>query len=312
MHDVLSDVLHTVHLQSCIYCQSIINKADWALRFSHIECAAFHIVAEGSCWIEVEGTAQPIQLTKGDLLVLPTGTNHTLADHSGAAICADIRLDQADAHVYQVMRWGDSGPQTSLICGTFTLDKDNGGDLLQFLPTILHFDTSSVARYGIKPSIDALIEEANADYPGRATILTRLADVLFIKVLRACLSMSENQAVGWLRALNDPYLAAAISQLHAKPDHAWTVERLAIAASMSRSAFAVRFVEIVGETPFQYMRRWRMQLASELLRHSSLPITEIASRVGYQSDLTFSKAFRRELQTSPARYRRAARFNLDR
>ncbi|MBL8155139.1 MAG: AraC family transcriptional regulator, partial [Anaerolineae bacterium] len=249
MRDVLTDVLNTVRLHSCIYCQSEINKSNWALRFSATSCSVFHIVAEGTCLAEVEGSATPICLSAGDLLVLPGGYNHMIADRPGAALCADIHLEQETDAECMLMRWGDNGPRTTLVCGTFAVDRDNGGDLLRLLPPILTFDAQSVTRYGIKPSIDALIEEARAVHPGRETILTRLADVLFVKVVRAWLASPDNQTIGWLRALNDPHLSAAVSQIHAAPDQDWTVESLAGEAYMSRSAFAARFAEIIGETP---------------------------------------------------------------
>lgn len=308
MHDVLTDVLNTIRLRSCIYCQSEINKSNWALRFGAVPAIVFHIVAEGCCVAEVEGSPAPIYLSAGDLLILPGGYNHIIADRPGAALCADIYLEQEAGNECVLMRWGDNDPRTRLICGTFVVDRDSGGDLVRLLPPILSFDAQSVSRSGLKPSMDALIEEASAVHPGRETILTRLADVLFVKIIRAWLASPDNQTIGWLRALNDPHLSAAVSQIHAAPGEDWTVESLAGKAYMSRSAFAARFVEIVGETPFQYMTRWRMQVAADLLKNSNLTLSEIANRVGYQSDLTFSKAFRRQMNTSPGRYRRTARY----
>lgn len=307
MRDVLTDVLNRVRLQGCIYCQSEINKPDWALRFSAHSGAVFHIVAQGVCLAEVEGSKLPIRLSQGDLLVLPDGCNHIIADRPGAPVCADIQLEQEAGSECVQMRWGDNGPRTTLVCGTFSVDKDHGGDLLRLLPPILYFDAQSVARCGLKPSIDALIDEAGMVYPGRETVLTRLADVLFVKIVRAWLASPDNHTVGWLRALNDPHLSAAVSQIHAAPGQDWTVESLASVAYMSRSTFAAHFTKIVGTTPFEYVTRWRMQVAADLLRNSSLTLSEIAARVGYQSDLTFSKAFRRQMNTSPGRYRRGAR-----
>lgn len=303
MRDVLTDVLDALRLRSTVYCQSEIGKAGWALRFGATTRAAFHIVSEGGCWINV--VDQRLRLDLGDLLVLPHGDAHLIADAPGSPVCADIQLEQTGVDDCILMRWGDGEPRTTLVCGTFDLDRH--AEVFALLPPIVHFRAEQARDGGLQPTIHALIEEANAQRSGRQTVLTRLADVLLVLVIRAWLANADNEARGWLAALRDPQITLALEQMHAAPAQEWTVAQLATTAAMSRSAFAARFVELVGEPPLRYLTRWRMQVAARLLENPRTPLSHIAEQVGYESDAAFNKAFKRERGISPGQYQRQAR-----
>jgi AraC-like DNA-binding protein len=168
----------------------------------------------------------------------------------------------------------------------------------------LHFSREVVAQAGLAPTIHALIEEANALRLGKSIVLTRLADVLVVLVIRAWVADPANEARGWLRALRDQPITAALTHMHTAPHQSWTVARLAREVAMSRSAFSARFSELVGEPPLRYLTRWRMQVAARLLRTTALSMHEVAERVGYESGVAFSKAFKRERGINPGRFQR--------
>jgi AraC-like DNA-binding protein len=305
VYDVLTEILSVLQLHSSIYCQSQIDRRDWSLHFQPINGATFHIVSAGACWAKV-GEAE-IALNEGDLLVLPHGTAHLIADHLAAPICASIDLDDGLEDPCRVMRWGAEDTGTTLVCGLFRFSAGDGLAglaLLSLLPAVMHFPAANHAANGLESAIHALIDEANADRQGKLALLHRLADVLFVQLLRAWLCQPDAEMHGWLAGLRDPQIAASLSLMHANPAQHWTVEALATHAAMSRSAFAARFTDLVGMPPATYLVHWRMQLAVRLLQNPRLSITQVAERVGYTSDIAFSKAFKRLHGRSPAVFRR--------
>ncbi|MDX2074956.1 MAG: AraC family transcriptional regulator [bacterium] len=301
MHDVLAEVLGVLQLRGTVYCQSEINKSEWALQFHPSNGAVFHIIAEGSCWVILDD--EKMLLQTGDLLILPHGNHHLLADAPNSPVCSDIYLEH-QAQSCLMMRWGDEQPKTTLVCGMFTFTEFNQNAILSLLPSVIYFGAEARADYGLNRVIEALLDEANANRQGKSLLLHRLADILFIQVIRAWLADPTNEAHGWLAGLRDPQIATALSVIHAQPADDWTVEKLAIVATMSRSAFSAKFTELIGVPPLTYITRWRMQLATQLLRDERLSLIQIAETIGYTSDIAFSKAFKREQGDTPAGYRR--------
>ncbi len=303
MHDILGDFLHTFQLKSCIYCQSEIHKSDWSLQFHAVKGGMFHIVREGRCWLSCG--EEHLILETGDLIILPQGNAHIIADNINAPLCADIYPPSDSEGACHLMRWGDDNLHTILICGTFHFNHFNGASLLALLPTILLFRAEYVRQNGLMPIIIALIDEANNDRQGKHTVLHRLADILFVQVIRAWLADSNTKAHGWLAGLRDPQIALALAAIHRNPAENWTVKSLATEAVMSRSAFAERFTDVIGVSPFEYLTRWRMQIAIYLLEQNNLSVEEIANRVGYNSEVAFIRAFKRIYSMSPSKYRRS-------
>lgn len=307
MTDVLAEILATVHLQSTVYCQSEISTTGWGLWFAAQPSATFHVIRHGECWLLMEGQADPLRLQGGDLIVLPGGAAHQIKDTPASAILENIDLSDYQGKGCLLLRWGELPPTTTLICGTFQAQGQDLLSLSQMLPPLLRFSRAENTANGLQPTLEALLNEANAQRPGSQTILTRLADVLFVQVLRAWIAASEHRAVGWLAGLRDAQIAQALAHIHRAPAHPWRVGSLARAVAMSRSAFAERFSNLVGEPPLTYLRRWRIALARTRLRETDSSMIEIAQAVGYGSEAAFSKAFKDVVGITPGMYRRHTR-----
>jgi transcriptional regulator GlxA family with amidase domain len=209
------------------------------------------------------------------------------------------------------MRWNGAAPPTTLVCGTFQFTVAAQSMLLTLLPSQLYFAAAATHTNGLQPLMAALVDEANAERQGKNTMLNRLADILFVQIIRAWLIDPHSTVKGWLAGLRDAQISQALSAFHALPEKNWTVAALAWQANMSRSAFAARFTDLMGIAPIQYVLSWRMQLAQRLLRQQELSLAQIALQIGYDSDTAFSKAFKREQGISPAAYRRAVRSQFD-
>jgi AraC-like DNA-binding protein len=306
MHDLLTDILEHFRLRGVVYCQSAIYKRGWALQFGQQARAVFHIVSAGQCWLLPETGHDPVHLVAGDMIVLPHGDGHCIYDAPDAPLCAALQLDVGRDQRCVLMRWGEDATGTTLVCGLFDLDAPGEQPVFALLPAVLYFSRLHLETAGMAATVTALIEEANSNRPGAQTLLTRLAEVLCVQVLRLWLADPTNPARGWLGALRDPHLASALAQMHAQPEHDWTISRLATAAAMSRSAFAARFTELVGEPPMRYLTRWRMAAAARLLAEGRASLFQIAQQVGYDSEAAFSKAFKREKGMNPSQYRQMA------
>ncbi len=290
--DVLADILGLLRLKSSVYCLSEIGIPEWRLQFTPLPCAAFHFVHAGSCWLQWE--AETLRLSEGDLVMLPHGTLHTIGSHPSAPLVNTVQLNENT--FCQVKRFGER-PSVRFVCGTF--DFESPSSIFSLLPPMIHFSSQQTHALGLSTSLDSLAQEAIAQRLGAQTLITRLADVLFVQIIRAWIDRTENHTVGWLGALHDPHIAHVLGCIHAAPEHDWTVALLAREAAMSRSAFATRFKTLVGQAPLAYLTRWRMQKATRLLAENHLSLLEIALQTGYQSEAAFSKAFKREFGISP-------------
>jgi AraC-like DNA-binding protein len=302
--DVLGDVLSGLGLRTRLFCRMDV-AAPWSMVFGRSDLAHFHVVERGGCWLETMGQP-PLELGSGDLLVLARGGPYQLADQPGReGVPLEEVVPGASDGRYTLVRHGGDGPTSVIVCGSFGFDHGGGHPVLPLLPDVLHQKAGEASAW-LEPLLRALSAEARAAMPGSLTIVSRLTDVLFVQVLRAWLAEQPNQP-SWLRALNDPRLARVLAAVHEDPARDWSVEKLAEQASMSRSPFAGRFTEIVGEPPHAYVARVRMHRASRLLRETERTITQVAAAVGYDSESSFSRVFRKQVGTSPGAFRRAAR-----
>lgn len=301
MINILTDILDAVRLKSTVYCRSDLN-APWSLQFTRVNSVVFHIVDVGRGWLCIGGE-EKIEVNGGDLIILPQGHSHVITSDKRLEPFVTIDLNEETSSC-QRRRYDNGGAFTTLICGTFELEHQLLLPILQGLPPMIHISAHHERAEWLETTIHYLIREAETDRPGAQILLRRLADMLFIQVLRFWLETSEPHAAGWLHGVRDPLLAPALACIHQQPEHGWTVARLAMEATMSRSAFAARFREIVGESPITYLTRWRMQVAARLLVEQQLPLEEVARRVGYESNAAFSKSFKRISGTNPGEYRR--------
>jgi len=308
--DVLTDVLETVRVSSVCYGRIELG-APWGLRVGRSDAAAFHVLLRGSAWLEVDGMGEAVQLASGDLFALPHGHAHTLRDSLDTpARPLEELVHRAAACTGAQAKHGGSGAGSTLVCGAFRFEDRRNNPLLSVLPPlVLIKGEDGRAVHWLEPTLQFMACEAASARPGAQTVVSRLADILFIQVVRGFLASTPETQRGWLRALTEPQIGAALALIHHDPRQPWTVATLASKVGMSRSTFAGRFTELVGEPPLHYVTRWRMQRAAALLRDGKATLADIADRVGYESEAAFSKAFKRWVGAAPGAYRKAARVN---
>jgi AraC-like DNA-binding protein len=266
---------------------------------------AFHVLPHGVAHLEVEGF-EPIDVSAGDVVVLAPGRAHALRDQPGSP-ARDLGDMLAEGAFDPRHRPPDAGPQDAyLVCGCFRFADVRGDRLISALPTLIHVRSDETAAGSwLAQTIALLAEEATAERPGAATVVNRLCDALFVYVLRSHLANLPTDDATWLRALVDPYIGAGLRLIHASPGTPWTVAKLAAGVGMSRSAFAARFTDLVGEAPMAYVTRWRLRTAAVALRTTQRDVADVAAAAGYESTAAFSKAFRRLMGEPPGAYRRA-------
>ena len=305
--DVLSDLLASVRFRSSIICRSELS-APWGFAVLGRDFATFHIVLEGGGFIDVDGVEERVRLSEGDLVILPLGSPHAVRDSpSTPATRLEKLIADGSMDVRGTLRTGGGGARSILVCGGFYFEDRATNPLLASLPRLIHVRGSSrgVATW-VRMTFDFLRRESDAGRPGANAVITRLADILFIEALRAHSATPEAKESGFVVALRDPRIGRSLALLHRRLHVDWDVARLAKEAGMSRTAFSVRFHELVGEPPLKYATRWRMDRAAGLLRTTDAPIARVAERVGYDSEAGFGRAFKRHTGLSPAAFRRRA------
>jgi len=225
--------------------------------------------------------------------------------HTGLPPATGARLDQVLSRRPRMLAYGGGGATTRLVCGYLACDARSARLLLAGLPRLLRVNVrGSNAGIWLESSVRYALAEARSPRPGGAGVLAKLAELLFIEVLRLYMNAQGEGRTGWLAGMGDRIVGGALTALHSHPAQAWTLETLARTAGSSRSVLAERFQQLVGTTPMQYLTQWRMLLAANLLCRSNAPLARIAEDVGYQTDTAFSRAFRREYGCPPAAWRR--------
>lgn len=306
--DVLADILRSVHLHSTLYCRAQLG-APWGLGIPRREVAVFHIVTRGACWLTVAGLDAPVSLRDGDLVILPHGHAHTVTDHPDTQITGfEDFVSQHPPEPNGMVSSEGRGAVATLVCGGFQLEDYPANPLYALLPTYLY--VPSHQRQGM-PWIKAIVKlvraEAHGSQPGAETVITRLSEVLFIHAVREYLRSVSDGQIGLLRALKNPEVGRTLMRIRLHPEQPWTVESLAGQVGLSRSAFAAKFAELVGKPPMQYLTRVRLSKGALLLRTQAASLAAVAVAVGYESDVTFSKAFKRCFGVTPGEYRRGQR-----
>lgn len=303
--DRIGEALHFLRMSGAFY-SSAEFRAPWGLVLPPLEhCLMFHIVTAGRCWLVVEGV-EPRELLTGELALVPHGEGHYLASEVGAAAAGlfDVPREQVSER-YETIRHGGEGPVTTMLCGAVRFEHPAAARLVADLPKILVVKpTSALHDDWLESTLRLLSVEATALRPGGETIITRLADILVIQAIRSWIDHDPAARTGWVGALRDSQIGQALMLIHRAPAHPWTVAGLAGEVGMSRSAFAARFTELVGEPVIRYLARWRMHVAVTWLQDDDAPIAELASRLGYESEAAFSRAFKRTVGEWPGAIRR--------
>lgn len=303
--DPLGEALHVLRMRGTYYSRCEFT-APWGLVLPPFPgWLMFHVVTAGRCWLEVEG-AEPMLLQMGDLALVPHGEGHSLVSepgNDGVDLMQSPRQDISER--YEIIRLDGGGAPTSLLCGTVRFDHPAARHLVSLLPrTILVDRWRSPESEWIASTVRFMATEAEALRAGGETIITRLADILVIQAIRAWIEQDPAAQTGWLGALRDRQIGRAITHIHRDPARNWTVAKLAAEVAMSRSAFASRFTDLVGEPPMQYLTRWRMHVALGWLQEEEATIGELALRLGYGSEAAFSRAFKRYVGVAPGAVRR--------
>ncbi|RZL34886.1 MAG: AraC family transcriptional regulator [Rubrivivax sp.] len=321
--DALSHTLGVVRLVGAIFLQGRFT-APWCYQSPHADLAAplleptaervviFHLITHGDCHVTLDG-AEPVALAAGDVIVFPHGDAHRMASDPALPPAKGARLDRLLARRPRLLSYGGGGAQTQLMCGYLACDARLARLLLAGLPPLVQVNVrGSSAGAWLESSLRYALAEARSPRPGGEGVLAKLAEVLFIEVLRLYMHEQPPDRPGWLAAVGDRIVGAALQALHAQPARPWTLEDLAKVAGTSRTVLAERFQQLVGSPPMQYLTQWRMVLAANLLTGSNASLTRIAEQVGYQTDTAFSRAFRREYGAPPAAWRRSRAAQLPR
>lgn len=280
--------------------------ANWSISFPQFHGIKCYAVASGDCWLRVEGVPEDIHLETGDCILLPSGRPFLLAsDLELPAI--DIRTLLADAESSGMKNGGvgtyNGGGHCFLVAGYFALDGNHAELLLGTLPPVVHVRSNSGAET-LRWSLERMKQEVATQRAGGLLISQHIAYTMLVEAIRLHLENGFSEGVGWLFALADKQLSAAMAAMHESPEHNWTLQSLAERAGMSRTIFASRFRTVVGSSVMDYLSRWRMLLAADRLIHSDDAVATIALSLGYESESAFSKAFKRVMGCSPRQYSR--------
>jgi AraC-like DNA-binding protein len=302
----IGEALRYVQMSGIFYCPTELSE-PWGLSLPAMDtCVWFHAVIEGTFTVDVEGQQRIIR--PGDLVVVPHGTGHSawgLAETETQSVL-DLPHDEVNEH-YAVLRHGGGGALTHVICGGIRFEHPAARQLVAALPSIIHIESSRSSRSSwLRSTLELLAEETRDPKPGGEAVVSRLCDIVVIQAIRSWIETDPAAQTGWLGALRDEQVGAAMAMIHAAPERDWSVAALADAVAMSRSAFSARFTELVGEPAMKYVTRWRMHIALDLMQHRGLTVASTASSVGYDSEAAFSRAFTRVMGKSPRAARAAA------
>jgi AraC-like DNA-binding protein len=301
--DVLAEVMSLLRTQGQLYGR-IELTAPYGLEFPGGKGTCL-IVTRGSCFLGVD-RLPVIPLVGGDFVFLPAPGTYSLRSSPERRLRSVLELTTPEKfRQTRLIACGGGGAPASLVAGCFTFASPESEMLVKHLPPIVHLPASGPNTPWFQSTLQFIAAEATQGLPGSAAIVDRLAEVLFVQAMRSRIDSSLlGGRPSWLRALGDPQIGESLRLMHAEPGRAWTVPALARSVSMSRSAFAARFRERVGETPLDHLTQWRMVRAASMVREKpSMKMAAIASTVGYESESSFGKVFRRVMGVSPGKYR---------
>lgn len=299
-HDVLSETLNDFGMSGVFYAVSEM-AAPWGIGIPPMPgTMIFHLLTRGSAVIEVGGEQVPLR--PGDVMLVPHGAGHAILDAPGSAATPLFDLPREEVgERYERIFLDGPGEVTELLCGAVRFSGLGVTRLVESLPPILVAAPDDAAW--MRASFGLIADESRNPRPGSDVVTARLADVLVIQAIRAWLA-SATPDRGWVAGLRDPQLGRALEAFHSAPGENWSLESLARVAGVSRSGFAARFTELMGEPAMAYVTAWRMALAARLVRDERLPLSRVASRVGYRSEAAFNRAFRRAHGVTPGVFAR--------
>jgi len=314
--DVLSEVLKSVKLDGAVFYNAEFS-APWCfysppstvlapyLSVGTKHVIIFHLLTDGQGYAEVEGNSRPLPLVAGDLVVLPHGDPHALRNGPVVKpIDHGEQVRQVFAQGLKVGRMGGGGEVAKFICGYMACDPQLSQLVLGGLPPILKVNVrADASSHWLEQTIRYSVDHADRSQPGSQAVLARLSEVLFIETLRRYIAALSPEQKGWLAGVRDPEVGRVLALLHRNPAHPWTVASLTKEIGISRSVLTERFRQYLSESPMSYLARWRLSLGAQLLRSTSNSVAHIAGEVGYESEPSFNRAFKRRFGLPPARFR---------
>jgi AraC-like DNA-binding protein len=302
--DPLSEVFGSMSIQEAVY-KRLEATAPWGVRYSGDTGPRirFILVVRGSALLRFKSPRRTISLSAGDLFIsILSYEPFTLVDHPRSAVVDSSEVLKLE--VDGVIHYGGGGPLTTLVCGAFGMSTLGAPLISTFLPRLVHLRLEQNRSHAFQTVLDLLAAETGQPGIASSCLISSLYESMFVYAIRAYASSSAAPPNGWLAAISDKHLSKAIEAMHSSLDRNWSVESLAREARMSRSAFALKFRTVLGQTPLEYLTQWRMYKAGALIRSSNTSFSEAALAVGYGSESSFSRVFRREMGIAPREFRR--------
>ena len=299
--DLLSDILESIRLKAVIYPKIVLTEKSWGIEVSQDSSSQFWRLLKGTCYLRVKGEAA-IKMKEGEIFFIPHGASHQISGNPKNACVPTSEYGKALRNGTPLFKGSDE--ETVLMGGHFEIDPSFKHPFIQSLPTLMHISTmNSELCFWLNNVAVFLNEEISNEKAGSKVILGRLADIIFILIIRAFVDQ-ENIEQGFLMALKDERISSSLISMHQFPDKEWTIEQLATKAGMSRSLYCKEFKRSVGETPMSYLTNWRIIKSKEFLSATKENISEVAAKVGYQSEAAFNRLFKTKVGVTPAIYRR--------
>jgi AraC-like DNA-binding protein len=321
--DVLSEVLRVVRLQGALFYNAEFSS-PWSVYAASSRQLAryfatdtehvivYHFLTEGRASVRLDN-GNRLSLEAGDIVMIPHGDRH-IVEHGSASRTVDDCEHLADVLSQGLKLWrlGDGGEVTRFVCGYMACEPRLGQVFLSGLPSVFKVSMRTHASGAwLENSIRFSVDQADRFQPGGEAVLAKLSEVLFVETLRAYIAQLPANQTGWLAGARDPAIAKALALMHGKPAHAWTVASLAKEAGISRSILTERFRHYLDQTPMAYLTRWRLQLGAQMLASTNYSVLQVAAEVGYESEPAFNRAFKREFEVPPARFRSQSRFSRE-
>jgi AraC-like DNA-binding protein len=309
--DPLGEALHALRMSGAFYCRSELTE-PWGLTLPPLpDYLWFHVVTSGRVSLDL-GDGERTTLHSGDLALVTQGGGHRLCSDPAAPAPGILDLPREEvSDRYEVLRHGGGGALSRMMCGAVRFDHPAARNLVALLPEIIYLDAVDTPDVvSMQGTLALIAAETKHLRPGGEAVITRLADVLIIQAIRWWIETDPSAQTGWLGALRDKHIGRALSLIHGDPSRAWTVAALADELAMSRSAFAARFTELVGEPVMHYVTRWRMRVAVNALQDEQATVAELANRLGYRSEAAFARAFKRVIGVAPGAIKRSGELDI--
>jgi AraC-like DNA-binding protein len=301
--DPLTNMLRGLRLDGVEYGRCRMAE-QWGYVFPAQTNARFHFVADKGCWMQTPGKKW-IQLKAGDAVLIPRGETHVLASEPQASPSPFPRWE-CELIGDNVFDFGSNKNQADgsvLFCGSMQFNWASSHPLLRMMPDVMRSHELMLREPAVPFLLETMIAELSLDRIGAAGMLARLADVLAAQIIRSWVEHDCGDSTGWIAAMRDPEIGRVLAAIHAQPDSDWTVETLASLMGASRSSFANRFARIVGDTPARYVVRVRMHQARQWMVRDRMRISDVAHRLGYESEASFSRTFKRIMGSPPSHFR---------